>query len=98
MTALLAAITFFYDAYIVDAVFGWLILQTFGTFALNAVPFLTEAVYLMYEWPINYTKRLIEYWNLTISSLLIVVDLVVTLYFDEVRPYFEPFYFLLVAV
>ena len=48
---------------------------TIVAFCGNIIPFIAEGLYLLFESPDEFTMRVLEYWNLTFSSLLILVDL-----------------------
>ena len=53
----------------------YLLIPTALIFCGNIIPFIAETLYLLFGWPDRYTMRVLEYWNLTFSSLLILVDL-----------------------
>ena len=47
------------------------------------IPFIAELLYLLFSWPDRYTMRVIQYWNLTISSFLVFIDLFVIWYLQQ---------------
>ena len=70
----------------------------FVAFISNIVPLLAEMLYLLFAWPENYTKRVLEYWNLTISSLLILANVVMISSMAFFNGLFGDAFFVLVTI